>query len=79
MGGNTFSRRQCVRALLKMGFILANKRSGKHDKFKAPFTRADLPFIMVPRHKDLHCQDAIIKELEKMGGKKLVDEFRSHL
>lgn len=31
---------------------------------------------MIPRHNELHCQDAIIKELEKMGGMELVEKFR---
>ncbi len=79
MGGYTFNRRQCVRALMKIGFVLATQRSGKHDKFRSPLPRANPPFIMIPRHNDLHCQDAIVKELEKMGGPELVEKFVSHL
>lgn len=79
MAGNTFNRRQCIRALLKLGFIFDTKRSGKHDKYIAPFANSNPPFIMIPRHKELHCQDAIIKELEKMGGMELVDRFRQYL
>lgn len=79
MGGNIFNRRQCIRALTKLGFVLNNKRSGKHDKYYAPFPNANPPFIMIPRHNELHCQDEIIKELEKMGGVELVEKFRSCL
>ncbi len=79
MGEFTFNRRECIRALVKLGFYLDNKRSGKHDKYKAPFSNANPPFIMVPRHNEIHCQDAIIKELEKMGGKELVEKFKHYL
>ncbi len=79
MGENTFNRRQCVRALNKLNFVLDNKRSGKHDKYKAPFANANPPFIMVPRHNDIHCQDDIVKELERMGGKELVEKFKQYL
>lgn len=79
MGKNTFSRRQCVWSLTKLGFYLDKKRSGKHDKYRAPFTNVNPPFIMVPRHNDIHCQDEIIKELEKIGGNELVEKFRQYL
>lgn len=79
MGENTFNRRQCVRALNKLGFFLDNKRSGKHDKYRAPFADVNPSFIMVPRHNDIHCQDDIVKELEKMGGVDLVEKFRQYL
>ncbi len=79
MGENSFSRKRCIHALLKLGFLLDNKRSGKHDKYRAPFFGANPPFIMIPRHKHIHCQDEIIKELEKMGGKDLVEKFRQNL
>lgn len=79
MGENTFNRRECVRALLKLGFVLNNKRSGGHDKFKAPFSKARPPFIMIPRHNDIHCQDKIVKELERLGGIELVEKFKQYL
>lgn len=79
MGENTFNRRQCVRALIKLGFILDNKRAGKHDKYRAYFVNASPPFIMVPRHNEIHCQDEIVKELERMGGQELVLKFRKFL
>ena len=78
MGEWNFNRKQCIRSLMKIGFTVANKRSGKHDKFKAPM-ECNPPFIMIPRHKDLHCQNAIIEELKKMGGEKMIDNFKSHL
>jgi predicted RNA binding protein YcfA (HicA-like mRNA interferase family) len=78
MGERDFNRGQCIRALLKLGFYLSNKRSGKHDKYKAPMS-CNPPFIMMPRHKDIHCQSAIITELFKIGGKKMVDDFISYL
>jgi len=78
MGERDFNRAQCIKALLRLGFYLSNKRSGKHDKFKAPIS-ANPPFIMIPRHKDLHCQNAILNELLKIGGQKMVDDFLSHI
>jgi len=78
MGGWNFNRKQCIRALKRMGFILSNKRSGKHDKYKAPFD-CHPPFVMVPRHNQLHCQDEIVGEIFKMGGQNLVDKFKSFL
>ena len=77
MGGWTFNRRQCNRALRKLGFFLSNQRSGKHDKYYAPFS-CDPPFIMVPRHNQLHCQDEIVAEVFKMGGRELVDKFKEY-
>lgn len=50
MGHQNFNRKQCVRALLKLGFHFANKSFGKHDKFTAPVS-CNPPFIMIPRHK----------------------------
>lgn len=79
MGENNFNSRQCARALEKLGFILATKRNGKHDKYRAPQPNANPPFIMIPRHKDIHCQDEIIKEIKKIGGEELVEKFRSNL
>jgi len=83
MGINNFNRRQCICALKKIGFQQVNSRRGKHDKFTPPSsvisTSSNPPFIMVPRHKNLHCQNAIIKELSDMGGDELVKKFRQHL
>lgn len=84
MGGYTFNRRQCIRALQSLGFILATKRDGKHDKFVPPepikksIKPGQPPFIMVPRH-EFHCQNAIVRELKAMGGDALVAEFEKYL
>ena len=85
MGETNFNRRQCLRALSKLGFYLANKRSGSHDKYRPPnsllgsIRPPQPPFIMIPRHNQLACQTEILDELEKMGGKQLVDEFKALL
>lgn len=85
MGGWNFNTRQCVCALIKLGFYLGNKRRGRHDKYYPPeeiqkdLSIAATHFIMVPRHKELHCQDLIITELRAMGGDKLVSDFKNLL
>lgn len=81
MGVNNFSQKQCIKALQRLGFILQSNRKGNHDKFIPPkkFNPCNPPFIMIPRHKDLHCQNAIIKEIESIGGENLVNEFRENL
>ncbi|MBI4121794.1 MAG: hypothetical protein HY461_00525 [Parcubacteria group bacterium] len=84
MGGYTFSRKQCIRALKALGFVLATKRDGKHDKFIPPeyikktIQPGQPPFIMVPRH-EFHCQNLIVKEIRAMGGDALVAEFVQYL
>jgi hypothetical protein len=75
MGEYDFNRRECVRALLTLGFRESSSRRGNHDKFFAPFPNANPPFIMVPRHRTLHCQKAILKELKRMGGDNFVSRF----
>ena len=79
MGESNFNYKQCVRALKKLGFSLSPKRNGNHDKFIAPFKNSNPPFIMIPRHKQLHCQRAILKELKQMGGDELANKFISFL
>ena len=79
MGEYDFNYKQCVRALNKLGFSLATKRNGNHDKFNSPFQNSNPPFIMVPRHRQLHCQRAILKELKQMGGEELAQKFLKHL
>ena len=85
MGGYNFSRKQCIRALIKLGFILKNKRSGKHDKYEPPFAilsklgDGQPKFIMVPRHNELHCQNEIVAELRNMGREDLLKKFMSYL
>jgi len=83
MGEYNFNRRQCVRALWNIGFVLCNKRrrSG-HDKFCSPenikIEKGHRSFITVPRG-ELKCQNAIITELRKMGGDEMVKKFRDNL
>ncbi len=85
MGETNFDRRRCIRALGKLGFYLDNKRSGGHDKYRPPLEiqknikPPQPPFIMVPRHNDLHCQAEILAELGRMGGEALLEAFKKHL
>ncbi|MBU2542653.1 hypothetical protein KJ785_03780 [Patescibacteria group bacterium] len=85
MGRNDFSRKQCIRSLLKLGFAESNKRRGNHDKFTAPDNIIknkqpnQPPFIMVPRSRKLHCQLEILKEIWAFGGDGLVEEFLDNL
>jgi hypothetical protein len=82
MGENNFNRRQCARALIKLGFKLSNNRRGNHDKYETSknfINHSANPFVMIPRHNNLHCQNAIIKELKIIGGDELVDKFRKYL
>ncbi|MFH1089083.1 MAG: hypothetical protein V1716_01515 [Candidatus Uhrbacteria bacterium] len=41
MGELNFNTRQCVRAFKRLGFVLGNKRLGRHDKFFPPKIIAD--------------------------------------
>ncbi|OGH64929.1 MAG: hypothetical protein A2821_00430 [Candidatus Magasanikbacteria bacterium RIFCSPHIGHO2_01_FULL_41_23] len=79
MGGNNFNRLQCIRALTRIGFILNKNSSGSHDKFLSPILNSNPPFITVPRHNVIHCQKAILKELKKMGGEELLENFLKNL
>ena len=85
MGRKDFNRKQCVKALKKLGFIKKNVRRGKHDKFVPPENllfnkREGQPsFIMVPRSRSLHCQLEILKELWAFGGDELVDSFIKYI
>jgi len=79
VGELNFNNKQCIRALQRIGFYLNNKRHGQHDKYFPPNAVADniavgrARFIMIPRHKDLHCQSEILSELRMMGGDDLVE------
>lgn len=82
MGTWNFTTKQCIRALLCLGFFLCNKgRRGNHDKYCAPehLKRPGFAFIMVPRHASLHCQEEIVKELRSLGGDELVQKFKENL
>lgn len=79
-----FNKRQCIRALRKLGFYENSKRGRLHDKWFPPLdlSRNIHPgqphFIMVPRHNELHIQWEILKELEAMGGRELVERFKRY-
>lgn len=85
MGEWNFNRSECIRALVKLGFTANHKRRGQHDKYDIPKIYRDNlpvnvpPFIMIPRHRELKLQHKIIKELELIGGKQLVERFRQCL
>lgn len=86
MGEWTFNRDKCIKALKKLGFYQKNGRKGaRHDKFYPPSDLRKIensqqpPFIMIPRHRYLHCQNAIVSEIEKLGGIELVIEFREKM
>ncbi len=85
MGEANFNRKQCIRALKKLGFFLVTKRRGKHDKFSPPNMVSQrlsgtMPrFIMIPRHNELHVQNEILSELRAMGGEELVEKFKECL
>lgn len=83
MGELNFNKRQCVRALKKLGFCLDNDRRGTHDKYAFPsgytIPAGFRPFIMIPRHNELKLQHKIIKELKSVGGDELVEKFMSLL
>ena len=80
-----FKRNRCISALIKLGFTQKKTRRGSHDKYVPPKEylknkRDDQPpFIMVPRSRDLHCQDEIVKELRSLGGDELVRQFEEYL
>jgi len=84
MGRKDFNRKQCIKALIKIGFQKKNNRHGNHDKFIAPQSclnnSSDFPpFIVVPRSKQIHCQFAILQELKIMGGDDLVNDFLENI
>ena len=85
VGEKNFNRKQCIRALTRLGFYLDNKRSGGHDKYRPPLEmqksiKFPQPFfIMVPRHNELHCQAEIMAELMCIGGEALLDAFKKEL
>ncbi len=83
MGELNFNKRQCVRALQKLGFCLNNDRHGTHDKYVFPgnytIPAGFRPFIMIPRHNELKLQHKIIKEIRLVGGDGLVEKFMNLL
>ena len=83
MGIYDFTRRECVKVLVKLGFELKNDRRGIHDKYafpeEYPVPEGHRPFIMIPRHSELKIQHKILKELEQIGGKELLEKFLSFI
>ena len=85
MGKNDFNRRQCIKALKKIGFEEKSSRRGNHDKFVAPkcFLKNKQPnqppFIMISRNRNIHCQRAIIRELYNFGEDELVKDFLENI
>jgi predicted RNA binding protein YcfA (HicA-like mRNA interferase family) len=85
MGDFNFSKKQCIRALKKLGFYENGKRRGIHDKYCPPkgilkkLIHDQPHFIMIPRHNELHVQMEIVKELRAMGGDELAEQFKGYL
>jgi len=82
--GYDFTQKECIRALLKVGFTDATKRGSKHYKYKPP-EECDAncdgnirPFITVPRHQ-FYCQDAIVREISKLCGEGIKQRFLDNL
>jgi hypothetical protein len=81
--GYDFTQKQCIRALLRIGFTDASKRGGKHFKYRPPekFSNSEgniRPFITVPKH-NFFCQDAIVNEIGKICGEDMKQEFIKNL
>jgi len=76
----TFNKKECIAALLEVGFYLDQnkKRRSLHDKYIAPqeYKRVNSRvFIMIPHGSKLYCQNAIISQLKMIGGQELLDKF----
>jgi len=82
--GYSFTLRQCIRALLKIGFTDASKRGGKHFKYRPPekFTgkcEGNIrQFITVPKH-NFFCQDALVNEIGKLCDEETRQAFLKNL
>jgi len=82
--GYDFTQKQCVKALLKIGFTDASKRRGKHFKYRPSekcinnYPGSVRPFITIPKH-NFFCQDAIVKEIGKICGEAIKQEFLKNL
>jgi hypothetical protein len=85
MGKNDFNRKDCIRALKRLGFIYKISRHGKHDKYAPPAHLLEKkqpnqpPFIMIPRSREIHCQLEILKELWAFGGDELINKFLQYI
>lgn len=82
--GYDFTQKQCINALVKIGFTDASKRRAKHFKYKPPKEcKIDCegntrPFVTVPKHK-FYCQDAIVGEIERLCGVEMKQNFLNNL
>lgn len=82
--GYNFTQKQCIGALIKIGFTDASKRRAKHFKYrplkdcKINYKGNVRPFITVPKHK-FYCQDAIVEEIEKLCGEEMKQNFLNNL
>ncbi|MBU4481888.1 hypothetical protein KKC16_00320 [Patescibacteria group bacterium] len=84
MGNANFSKKECIRALLKIGFFKEphQARRSPHDKYLVSLEykqEIQRSFIMIPHGRKLKCQRAILKELKKIGGGELVAKFLEKL
>lgn len=85
MGETNFNKRQCIRALKKIGFYESTKRGSLHEKWYPPQDITDRlspqqpHFITIPRHNELRVQRELLKELKAMGGDELVEQFKKYL
>mgnify|MGYP001590697506 CR=1 FL=1 len=82
--GHSFTQKQCIRALIIIGFTDASKRRAKHFKYKPPEKYCAnssgniKPFITVPKHQ-FFCQDAIVSEIQKLCGEEMKQKFLNNL
>jgi len=82
--GYDFTQKQCIKALLKIGFTDASKRRSKHYKYRPPdnylvkLENNIQPFITIPKHK-FFCQNAIINEIGKLCGEEIKQNFIKNL
>jgi len=90
MTGYNFSKKDCLKSLLAIGFQeqVKNKRRSPHKKYRPTESllknidiQGQRPFIMIPNcsEKKFFLQNAVISQLKVLGGSKLVDEFLKHL
>ncbi len=85
MGQHDFTSKDCIRVLLQLGFWDCSTRRGDHFKYCPPEHIKNLiepgrpQFITVPKSRKIHCQDEILGELLKMGGKDLKQKFIDRL
>lgn len=79
--GYDFTQRQCINALLEIGFTKAKSKRSWHYKYRPPSDckgstphNGVRPFITVPKH-DFYCQDAIVREIRQLCGEEMKNRF----